>query len=325
MSQLQNENDTEFKIGYNGWVKIIAEETSFLLQATNANVTKNVNVPTMSSFYLPFNDDFNTTQEGSGEISLHKPAKSLIRASYGTCTFSGSLQFEVTNSSLGLLSDYDIFNNNNEWSMFKRNSLFDMQFCDGEKICTLRGCAWNSFSFNCQVNSLITASLSFQSLNNYSQKLDISDYEDSGENQFNSEDSLIPYWQAGLLFAFGANDIQYDPVISSLSISFQRNITPVFLNNDYVTPTYLRLGLITINLNVTFLQYFNWDDYRLNVGDAVQALTVIINNKQISLSSPVLMNNSYSMSSMSDAGEKTYQWNSISLNNTENIFKITSS
>jgi hypothetical protein len=54
-----------------------------------------------------------------------------------------------------------------DWSMFKRDSSFKIWFCDGEKICKLNGCYWNSFSFNCQVNSLITASLSFQSLNDY--------------------------------------------------------------------------------------------------------------------------------------------------------------
>ena len=347
--------DNQFHVGYNGWVAItipnkinyVNKNTSpgnedfnnipyigndgtlgtvetIMFQVNSANVTRAVNVPTINAYYLPFQTN---DQEKLKEV------KSSIRCGYGTVSFSGNIDFDMTYGALKLLTVDQKLNNDEDYtygSMFQRRSLFHIQFFDGMHTCTLYNCVWNSFSINCQANSLITGSLAFQSNNGYCENLMITknkDVLDGSSSQFSFDfdqnDLLIPYWQAAM-------DQGYDSVLTQFSLGFDKNVQPVFLNNIWRAPTYLKPGLVTLNLNATYIDYYDPLNPKNNSSSSSGSQSNIIinigndkeNGKKITLNSAVLMNQSYNMSSMNDVGEKTYTWNPIKLDNTKGLFSI---
>ena len=347
----------QFEIGYNGWVIMskpkninyinkngqtgeqsyltsfsdIGNEDIIILQVNSASITKSVNVPTINAYYLPFQTD---------DQDQLKEVKSLIRTGYGTATFSGSIDFDMTYGALKLLDvsskdALDFQEDVDYGNMFKRNSVFHVQFFDGQNTCTVYNCVWNSFSINCQANSLVTCSLSFQSNNGYCEDLlidrkqlkPVSSTNDAFE--FDENDLLIPYWQTGR--EVKEENKKVSQILTQFNISFQRNVQSVFLNNIWRTPSYLKPGLISVNMNMTYADYMKKDDFFENNSNNNDSdkneLQIYIGNqsdhgKIITFNNAVLMNNAYNMSSMSDVGEKTYTWNSIRLNNTNPLFKI---
>lgn len=344
---MSNNNEiSQFKIGYNGWVAITKPNTTqtyankakasstcedfksdfnsddsdeeesplLFLQVLSASVTKQVNVPLLNSYYKPFNLVTSESEDaGTGwDDGNLKESKSSIKAGYGTVTFSGQIDFEMTQGALSLLSnnitlseaqltevDYDSYYGD----FFSRQHVFHMQFFDGNRTCTLLNCVWNNFSINCQPNSLVTASLSFQSNNGFNPELFIVNKDLREDYTFDDADLLIPYWQTG-------NDTE----MIRFNVSFQRDVHPVFLNNEWVTPSYLKPGNIKIDLNATYLDYydyFNKNELMINIG-----------YKKIYFNTPVLTNQSYGMSNMNDTGEKSYQLTALPIDNTECVFYI---
>jgi hypothetical protein len=51
--------------------------------------------------------------------------------------------------------------------IFSPLSLFDVLFFDGKNRCCIGNCMWTNISINCQPGALVTASISFQSNNNF--------------------------------------------------------------------------------------------------------------------------------------------------------------
>lgn len=343
--------DNQFHVGYNGWVAItIPDKINYvnknespgsenfddipyigndddlgddieivMFQVNSASVTRSVNVPTINAYYLPFQTD---------DEDKMKEVKSSIRCGYGTVSFSGNIDFDMTYGALKLLT---ADKNKTYGSMFQRSSLFHVQFFDGMHTCTLYNCVWNSFSISCQANSLITGSLAFQSNNGYCENLMITKNKDVTEEagngtsssqmlDFDQNDLLIPYWQTAM-------DKGYDSVLTQFSIGFDKNVQPVFLNNIWRTPSYLKPGLITVNLNATYVDYYDPSNQSTSSSSSQNNIIINIGNeeekgKKITLNSAVLMNQAYNMSNMNDVGQKTYTWNAINLDNTKNLFSI---
>ena len=341
---MSNNNEiSQFKIGYNGWVAITKPDTTqtyankartastcenfdsdfksysdkkksplLFLQVLSASVTKQVNIPLLNSYYKPFNlvesDARDSTSQGDDNL---KESKSSIKAGYGTVTFSGQVDFEMTQGALSLLSNNTssgtqltgVDYNSSYGDFFSRQHVFHMQFFDGNRTCTLLNCVWNNFSINCQPNSLVTASLSFQSNNGFNSELFIANKDLRSDYTFDDTDLLIPYWQTG-------NDTE----MTRFNVSFQRDVQPVFLNNEWLTPSYLKPGNIKINLNAThfdYYDYFNKNDLIINIGQ-----------KKIHFNTPVLTSQSYGMSNMNDTGEKSYQLTALPIDNTKCVFCI---
>lgn len=302
-------NAEDFSVGYNAWCRITkpakinyvdrsdatTNDTSiggWMLPVISGNISRSLNVPTVNSYFLP-----DQLSIGSG-TSKHSEVKSQIQVGYGVYSFQGSLDFEMTNGMTGLLDVND--DKNGEYGVFfRRNSIFHVQFFDGKRTCTVRNCAWSDFSISGSPNSAVRASMNFQSNNGYRSDLDIQKGNVSTGASFDSEDFLLPYWRCG------SSDVL------DFSLSISRPVTPVFLNNNLYVPSYLRVGLASVSLNMTCMSPKSWD------------AIIYIGDKKITFNGARLQTYDYQMTTLSDVGNKTYTWTSISLENAVNpIFKI---
>lgn len=273
-------SDTILTVGYGGYVKL----DGVLCQVTSASINKSYNIPTLNPFYQPFTDS-NTS------------AKSLIRAAYGTCSFSGQITVQLTKGVLnkiftpGCQNIYDGF--------FAKNKKFEVIIHDGINEVTISNCMWQSINLQCQPSALVTVSISFQSDNEGNENLNVKKTSMSETYEFS--DNLIPYWQTG------ADDML------QFNMTIDRTLTPIYLNNDKIAPTYIRPGLINISLNATFY----------NPQDILGAFDIQIGERTIHFKDLALNQSDFRMSNFQDIGEKTYQWKSMPLDYTQTIFYIT--
>ena len=292
--------DIGFIIGYGGWLVMTAprpdskyEEAdegkplsnAVLVPAVSGNITRALNVPTINSYFLP--------ESGSAPIdgTPQTQALSPIRVGFGTYQYSGSISYEMTTGMANMLGD----------NFFNRASLFDVQFYDGRKTCTVRNCAWNNFSISGQPNSAVSVSLGYQTTNGYMEDLDVQtgslkDY------SFDSEDLLVPYWQTGA------------PGIVDFSLAFDRSITPMYLNNTFKGPSYLKVGMLNVTVQMNTMDYLDSMDE--------ESLVIRIGPKNVTLNKKVLTNLDYNMSTLSDVGMKSYSWSSISKDAATAIYSI---
>lgn len=289
-----------FVVGYDGWVTLKREPSSThyqngasnsklgrLLQVTSASVSRTTQVPTLNSYYLPFLDS--------------DTAKSPIRVGPNLYTFSGELAFEAT---YGVVDEF--FNND----FFSRSSWFWVSFFDGQNTMLMPNCVWSSITITCAPNSLVAMSISFQSNNGYLEELQISNGNANEDIYYDESDLLIPYWTCGHEW------------FSEFSITFNRSVSPVFLNNDLTVPSYLRPGIVDVSLQATTIEYVeNWED-EMDIKIGCTPLGSPLNTHGIKLLMSNLMSKQYNMSSMTDTGAKTYTWNSIAMNAQDSIFEI---
>ena len=294
-----DENDI-FMVGYGGWVRLerhargtrynyqdpfsIAGEGT-LVQATSASISRTKNIPQVMSYYLPFHDRAGT-------------ARSPMLLGDGTYSFNGEVSFELT---LGTLREFV----NEEF--FERDTIFSMSFFDGQNVCSVTNCVWNSLQIQCQPGNLVTMSISYQSNNSYMDALQVQPMAQDNGLIYDENDLLIPYWTCGRehFHEFG--------------ITFERPVTPVFLNGDLNVASYLRPGLVSVSLNATTIEYIeDWDEMiRIELGAGED-----IDEHAIILKKSILQSCQYNMSTMSDTGAKTYTWNSISEDAHERVFDI---
>lgn len=294
-----DENDI-FMVGYGGWVRLkryasgtpynyqnpfaIAGEGT-LVQATSASISRTKNIPQVMSYYLPFHD-----REGT--------ARSQMLLGDGTYSFNGEVTFELT---LGTLMEFV----NEEF--FERDTIFSMSFFDGQNVCSVTNCVWNNLQIQCHPGSLVTMSISYQSNNSYMDALQVKSMAQDNGLIYDENDLLVPYWTCGRehFHEFG--------------ITFERPVTPVFLNGDLKVASYLRPGLVSVSLNATTIEYIDdWDErIRIELGAGED-----IDEHAIILKKSILQSCQYNMSTMSDTGAKTYTWNSISEDAHERVFDI---
>ena len=289
-----------FVVGYDGWVTLKREPSSThyqngasnsklgrLLQVTSASVSRTTQVPTLNSYYLPFLDS--------------DTAKSPIRVGPNLYTFSGELTFEAT---YGVVDEF--FNDD----FFSRSSWFWVSFFDGQNTMLMSNCVWSSVTITCAPNSLVTIGISFQSNNGYLEELQISNGNANEDIYYDENDLLIPYWTCGHEW------------FSEFSITFSRNVSPVFLNNGLTVPSYLRPGIVDVSLQATTIEYVeNWED-EMDIKIGCTPLGSPLNTHGIKLLMSNLMSKQYNMSSMTDTGAKTYTWNSIAMNAQDSVFVI---
>ena len=294
-----DENDI-FMVGYGGWVRLkryasgtpynyqnpfaIAGEGT-LVQATSASISRTKNIPQVMSYYLPFHD-----REGT--------ARSQMLLGDGTYSFNGEVTFELT---LGTLIEFV----NEEF--FERDTIFSMSFFDGQNVCSVTNCVWNNLQIQCHPGSLVTMSISYQSNNSYMDAIQVQPMAQDNGLIYDENDLLVPYWTCGREH------------FQELGITFERPVTPVFLNGDLKVASYLRPGLVSVSLNATTIEYIDdWDEMiriELGAGEDIEEHAIILKKS-------ILQSCQYNMSTMSDTGAKTYTWNSISEDAHERVFDI---
>lgn len=298
--------------GYNGYVFIVdnnekdfnsigntvtKEFKKIPLQVLSANVTRQYNIPTFTPFYQKYEIEKN---------SIHP--YSVIRGAKGTCSFNGSISFQLTQGALDYFFKNTSDDNQDESLFFNKNS-FTIIIYDGLNSVQVKNCIWQSISIQCEPNSLITMSINFQSLNGHEEEFQ--EEETNEKNIKNFDNSLIPYWQSGA------------ENMLSFQLNMERNVTPVYLNNDFVTPTYLRVGLISVNISANYYEKQSFNDSSTNSSSSNQKDMIIkIGDKILTISGMVLQSENFTMSSMQDIGTKSYQWKSIPLKYNVPLIKI---
>lgn len=307
----ENKNPNESKafiVGYGGWVMIGTHSTAYMdyanqgfghvtvdpvrhtmLQVTSASVTKQVNIPTANSYYLPLESTINDTYS----------AKAPILLGGGTCNFSGELSFELTYGAMNKL-----FTN----SFLNRKTWFEIIMFDNGRQCSMTNCVWSSFSIQCSPNSLVTVSISFQSNNGYLSELQMTSSSDT-TYLYNKEDLLVPYWSCGHNY------------FQDFSVTFDRNVTPIFLNGTNVTAAYLRVGLVNVSVNANTFSYHLPSEFESgSVINLKFGLTPTSSGKTLKLTHPQVQSHGYNMPSMGDIGTKSYTWTSIGGKSSYQIF-----
>jgi hypothetical protein len=280
------------------------ENNGVLLQTTSASVTRQRTIPLLKSYYLPFVTNKNEGVEGSKGavvgVSEEDSAQSPLICGDGVFTFSGEITFELTEGVANVLLD--------NMSLFDRDSWIEIDFFDASGYMSITNCVWESITITCASNSLVTMSISYQSNNGYEDVFSHNSKVVSDMLEYDENDFLVPYWECGRADGF-----------TEFSITFNRSVTPVFLNGDLLVASYLRPGLIETTLSATMLDFIeyphNESDLDIQIGNA----------HKIILKWAKLMTMQYNMSSLSDVGTKTYTWNSISDFADDSIFTVIAS
>lgn len=298
-------------IGYGGYGKISIHRLSgellreVIIHITGATVSLNFNRPMETTYNAPPN------QESRAQIPL----------GVGTCLMTGTINFDFSQNSINGLIQEDFL---------CRNNRFNIYMCDGRVAYTITDCSWSSFSINASPQSLVTGSIAFTALNKNNNGepyayIDKQVIDNSIGNYF--KDELVAYWEAG------ANDVE------SFALTLNQEITPVYLNNKFIMPSYLRSGALSISANIVSWKdwigmydkqnpyiedkYFNEDYISNDLIDFNNNMELIIAEKSILINNKVVMVKEYSHSGAGDVGSHSYTINGTVVSSSKDkLFEI---
>ncbi len=279
--------DSIYTTGYNGWAALsfqssgnyIRQSTAssingYIVQVTSASVSSNKTVPTLQSYYTPHSansDALSNSASDASDWSVHGP----IVCGSGIYTFSGEITFELTYGVLDFVLNP---------MLFKRSTLFCMQFYNGSKTCTIYNCAWTSVTITGNPNSMVTVSISFQSNNAYNSGLMLSDTDFRSGHYYDASTFYVPYWKTGM------------SGVEEFTLTFSRSVSQQFLNNSCCTASYLRPSPTEVSFQAT----------TPSTGMSEGELSIRIGSKTVVLLDSFLSSGTYNMSTMSDIGRRTF-------------------
>lgn len=286
--------DYGFLLGYAGYGKIGESNVRIL----SGNVMRTLQIPTAGSFYSG-TDNLNYssgTSDSSGSSSI---PISKIRLGYGVYSFNGSITLEITKAWLqGFLTS----------NLFQRTHSFNLTMNDGEQKLTLNGNVWNSISFNYAAQQIPTCSISFQSYNGYSdgsgkyEDLQITSVTPAAQT---APTDLINYWESGISGMECEN----------FNLTFNRQVTPVYLNGSGKVPSYIKASLTEMNVSATCYDVSLPSSFAINLG----GVTVKIPNTALD---EALQNKSYNISGLNSAGMRVFTLTGIRDSSAYKIFTI---
>jgi hypothetical protein len=282
--------DYGFLLGYAGYGKIGESNVRIL----SGNVMRTLQIPTANSFYSG-TDNLNYSSDSSGSgIPISK-----IRLGYGVYSFNGNITLEITKAWLqSFLTS----------SLFQRTHSFNLIMNDGEQKLTLNGNVWSSISFNYAAQQIPTCSISFQSYNGKN---------DGGKNEDLSITSVTPtqqtapsdfinYWESGI------SGMECE----SFNLTFNRQVTPVYLNGSGKVPSYIKASLTEMDISATCYDVsLPSSPFTINLG----GVKIRIPNATID---EVLQNKSYNLSGLNSAGMRVFTLTGIRDSSTNPIFTI---
>ena len=304
-----NKANNKIIIGYGGYGKIDVKSLdgeilrSVIIHISGASINVAFTRPMETTYNAPPN------QESRAQIPL----------GVGVCNITGSVNFDFSMNSVNQLIAEDFL---------CRNNKFDLYMCDGRVEYIVYDCCWNSFTINASPQSLVTGSISFVALNKNGMgepvaNIESTEPDNSVDNYFRNE--LVAYWEAG------ANDVE------SFNITFAQEVTPVYLNNKYLMPTYLRCGALSISANI--VSWKDWIGFKekenifendffedLNPGNDIRAadgIIIAIAEKSILINNKVVMVKEYSHSGAGDVGSHSYTINGTVVSSSKDkLFEI---
>lgn len=309
MSKIKAVND--ILIGYGGYGKMAIRSLNGILlreviiHITGAQVTLTFNRPMETTYNAPPN------QESRAQIPL----------GVGTCLMTGSINFDFSQNSINGLIEEDFL---------CRNNRFDLYMCDGRVAYTITDCSWSSFTISASPQSLVTGSIAFTALNRNDNGepyayIDKQIIDNSISNYF--KDELVAYWEAG------ANDVE------SFTLTLNQEITPVYLNNKFIMPSYLRAGALSISANIVSWKdwvgmynkqnpyeesiYFDEEYIGNDLFDNDNSMKLIIAEKSILINNKVVMVKEYSHQGAGDVGSHSYTINGTVISSSKDkLFEI---
>lgn len=180
---------------------------------TNGNIGVTYNRPTENTYKAP-----------RGTTSVMP-----VLLSPGTASISGSVSFDMSHNNLGYFLDQ---------SRLSRNTYFHLIMNSGGVCYAVYYNMWNSFSISAASGGLVTCNIGFMSLNCFDTTIqEATVQQDVVSNIF--DDALVAYWQAGT-----------QGYVQSFTINITQDVTPVYLNNDLIMPSYLRSGSLKVNASI---------------------------------------------------------------------------
>lgn len=287
--------DYGFLLGYAGYGKIGESNVRIL----SGNVMRTLQIPTAGSFYSG-TDTLNyssgtSDSSGSSSIPIAK-----IRLGYGVYSFNGSITLEITKAWLkSFLTS----------NLFQRTHSFNLTMNDGEQKLTLNGNVWNSISFNYAAQQIPTCSISFQSYNGMSngsgkyEDLQITSVTPAAQT---APTDFVNYWESGISGMECEN----------FNLTFNRQVTPVYLNGSGKVPSYIKASLTEMNVNATCYDVsLPSSPFTINLG----GVTVKIPNTALD---EALQNKSYNISGLNSAGMRVFTLTGIRDTSAYKIFTI---
>lgn len=155
-------------------------------------------------------------------------SRSRIKHADGTETFSGSIGFDVTEAAMNTLKAD---------RLLSRGFMFHSTIDDGEDSYIMSDCLATSLTMNGAAGGLITASLAFSALEVWAEGSELGRiFSDDEEDQQNVP---LAYWQSGNV---GVRD---------WTLTMNQDVTPMYGNQNTMSPHYLLVGLINYSLSVT--------------------------------------------------------------------------
>ena len=204
---------------------------------------------------------------------MHTPntrvSRSKILVADGVELYTGSFTFDVTQSSLEIVKD-----------LCKRGRRFSVTFWDGDKGRQLKNNHFSNLTLSGSIGGLLSASVSFTSAENWTSTaapVSINFLRDSSNHQ------PYGYWYSG------------GPNVKEWSLAISQSVTPVYTNVASANPTYLRVGMWDMNLQVTAYEDFG-------------SLEEIIIATKLFTVTGILNNSGYSFGGISELGAYTHSF-----------------
>lgn len=302
----------QINMGYGGYCGIDWRTDSLLLMPKTTATTAPTDMSTIESVFIT---------SGNIGVQYNRPVENTYRSprtttntvpillGVGTAQISGSVSFDMSHLNLDYFLSED---------KLKRNTYFHLLMTDGGNYYGVYQNVWNSFSISGASGGIVTCSIGYMSLNCcnpdiYSPSANIASISNSFDN------ALVAYWQAGV-----------QGYIESFTINLTQDVTPVYLNNDNIMPSYLRCGAQKLNANIQ--SCIGWQD----IGKILDLTTYPgtdtdsgkfafkIGKKTFTLNNTILSTKQYTHNGGGDVVKYSYSVQSVGLTSpNDKLFSIT--
>ena len=311
---------TQINMGYGGFCAIDWRKDS-LVKQTHSVVSTEPSLENAQQVFITGGNigvTFNRPTENSYKAPRGTTSAAPLLFSPGTASISGSISFDMSHLNL------DYFLNQERLS---RNTYFHLIMSTGAQYYAVYYNMWNSFTISAASGGLVTCSVGYMSLNCFQSDIfTASSLSATLQNVF--DNALVAYWQAGT-----------QGYIESFTINLTQDVTPVYLNNDLIMPSYLRSGSLKLNANIQScvswqniskvldLATYNYqDDSSTDGQDIPGQFSFNIGNKMFQLNNSLLTSKEYSHSGAGDVAKFSYGIQSVALKSpSESLFTISDS
>ena len=308
---------SEINMGYGGFCGV-DWKTDSLIQKPFTDVATTPSSITPHQIFITGGNigvSYNRPTENTYKAPRDTTAASPLLFGNGTAQISGQISFDMAHFNIDYFLDQ---------AKLSRNTYFHLLMSDGGNTYGVYYNMWNSFSINASAESIVNCNLGYMSLNCFSPQINTVSSISTGAltNIFNK--ALVAYWEAGT-----------QGYVQSFTINITQDVTPVYLNNSLIMPSYLRSGSLKINANI--YSCIGWQNItsllNLSTSDTNQQgnqqgtngdFSFKIGNKTFTLKNALLSSQQYNHSGAGDVVKYSYAMQSVALKSpSQALFTIT--